>query len=512
MFLPFPPLHANAFLPKTRDIAPIWSGADPVAPEPSVARRSCMYRTMAFVAILATIVFLIDIALPLGVAAGIPYLLTILLAGNTENRKFILFTCAFCTLLTILGFFFSPSGGEIWKVILNRSFSILVIWTIGIIVLRNHPKRFTISPNTRRADSSGDASIWNEQDDDFVVAPDSASDFFQCIRSSRVLEGSTVDELELEYAESAPSEIAKALVESGVLTKHQAAMLFHGKTKGLVFGNFVVLDQVGRGGVGLVFRALNKRTREIVALKVLQAKSLESQAARKRFAREISATTRLSHENIVQAYDAGNEDDVYYLVMELVKGRDLRRLVISEGPLPLFKAADYVLQTAKGMAYAHKYGIVHRDLKPSNLIVSDEGIVKILDLGLARFTGGTGDTESVGHTTQVGAVGGSLEFMAPEQALDFKNADERADIYSLGCTLSYLLGGEISSGDSPLNEKLRILIGGRGFAPEKLEAPDCEVPEKLQDLYSRMIEPSPSDRVDSMDTVVDELTMVEFDD
>ena len=144
------------------------------------------------------------------------------------------------------------------------------------------------------------------------------------------------------------------------------------------------LDILGKGGMGVVFRARHRLMDRVVALKMLSMAAIKPDTVQ-RFFREVKAAARLSHPNIVTAYDAGEHAGTHYLVMEYVVGRDLAAIVKEKGPLPLRQAIDYVQQAARGLEFAHKHGVVHRDVKPSNLLLDQEGVVKILDMGLARL-------------------------------------------------------------------------------------------------------------------------------
>ena len=300
--------------------------------------------------------------------------------------------------------------------------------------------------------------------------------------------------------------LARALVGHKKLTAYQAKRLYHDQTRGLVLGDYIILEELGQGGMGMVFKARHKLMKRTVALKVLPASMTKSPERVKRFHREVVAAARLSHSNIVTAHDAGQDKGVHYLVMEYVEGADLHAVVRKRGRLPVATSVDYILQAARGLEYAHAQGVVHRDIKPSNLLLDQQGTVKVLDLGLARFEQATGEPEphsaGEGQLTESGAVMGTIDFMAPEQALDSRKADQRSDIYSLGCSLYYLLTGEsVYRGDTVMK---RLLAHREQPIPDLRQA-CASVFAELDRVFQRMVAKQPEDRYESMSQAIADL-------
>lgn len=291
------------------------------------------------------------------------------------------------------------------------------------------------------------------------------------------------------------------MVQAGKLTEFQARAVAEGRASSLVLGNYLLLDRLGEGGMGQVFKAWHRRMDRVVALKMLPAWATNSAEAVQRFQREVKAAARLSHPNVVTAYDADQAGDIHFLVMEYVEGEDLGALVRRKGPLPVNQAVNYVLQAAQGLEYAHTQGVVHRDIKPSNLLVDRQGRVKILDLGLARFQERAGPDEATVDPglTRSGQVMGTVDYMPPEQAADVRRADHRADIYSLGCTLFYLLAGRPVFPGESLVEKL---LAHKQQSPPSLRQYRADVPGDLDALFRRMLAKRPEDRPQSMAQVI----------
>jgi response regulator RpfG family c-di-GMP phosphodiesterase/serine/threonine protein kinase len=288
-----------------------------------------------------------------------------------------------------------------------------------------------------------------------------------------------------------PDQLLANLVEQGLLTDYQAARIDAGSTFGLVLGNYRVLDRLGAGGMGVVFRAEHVRMRRQVAIKVLPVRGEQDPRLLRRFLTEIRAIAQLQHPNIVAAFDAGELSDpdgdgpvLHFFVMEYVPGRDLEEHVRSEGPLPPAKACDLIHQVASALAEAHKHNLVHRDIKPSNVQVTPEGQAKLLDFGLARcFRSGM---------TEPGTLLGTLDYMAPEQVQDASSVDIRADLYALGGTLYYCLTGKPpfpSTGSIVQELAARIMQ-----EPPSVRAARPEVPAELDAIVGKMMARLSEDR------------------
>jgi eukaryotic-like serine/threonine-protein kinase len=303
--------------------------------------------------------------------------------------------------------------------------------------------------------------------------------------------------------------LIRELVRVHRLTTYQAQQVYQGKGKGLLLGNYLVLDKIGQGGMGVVLKAEHKRMRRIVALKLirLRTKGTKGQeATARRFHREVEAAAKLIHPNIVTAFDADEADGVSFLVMEFVDGVDLSTLVKLEGPLPVDMAIDCILQTARGLEYAHIKGVVHRDIKPRNLLLDRDGVVKILDMGLARVETSSGIEQT--DLTGTGQIMGTIDYMAPEQAVNPKLANQQADVYSLGITLWYLLTGRhLYEGDTVLE---RLVAHRERPIPSLVKACPDATPE-LEAVFHRMVAKRPQHRYPSMTELIAELDRCRLD-
>ena len=328
--------------------------------------------------------------------------------------------------------------------------------------------------------------------------------FAQALTTSGVMDQAELDtflaSLPADRRPRDGKQLAQELFRGKRLTRFQVQAIYQGKTRGLVIGNYVVLDKLGQGGMGQVYTARHTRMDRIVAIKVLPAAATKSPDAVKRFQREVKAAAKLTHPNIVTAHDADEHRGVHFLVMECVAGKDLARLVREQGPFPIRQAVDVIVQAARGLEYAHRQGVIHRDIKPQNMLLDMQGVVKILDMGLARLEEQIGSQDD--GLTHSGAVMGTLDYMAPEQAMDTKTADARADIYSLGCTLHYLLTGKAPYGGNSLAAKI---VAHRMHPIPSLCEQRSDVPETLDAIFQKMVAKNPTERPQTMTELLTDL-------
>ncbi|MFO0865816.1 MAG: protein kinase [Gemmataceae bacterium] len=303
------------------------------------------------------------------------------------------------------------------------------------------------------------------------------------------LEGLPTEALAALEADTTRESVLRVLRNQNLLTDYQLNRIKCGAMHGLVLGNYRLLDRLGVGGMGTVYRGEHILMRRKVAIKVLQNTLQDDPIVLERFFAEMRAVANMNHPNIVAALDAGfaaNEESaaVYFLVMELIAGHDLEDFVRAKRPT-LQKACELAYQVASALAEAHKNHLIHRDLKPSNILVTESGQAKLLDFGLARQFANN-------RLTEPGTILGTLDYMAPEQAVDSSAVDIRADIYGLGATLFFCLAGRPPfSTQGTLTQQVTQRQNGQVPSVRKMKP---EVPEELDAIVRRMMSIRPDDR------------------
>ena len=289
-----------------------------------------------------------------------------------------------------------------------------------------------------------------------VVPPD----LLPLIRKSGILSDRQFEEISGKVRSSEyPAEtraLAECLTAEGILTVFQVSRLLLSKTHGLVVGPYVILDRLGAGGRGRVFKAQHRLMGRLAALKIIAPHIASRASSIARFHREMRLIGRLDHPNVIRAFDADQVGDLLYIVMEYVAGRSLDHVIAGRGALPAAEVVDYMAQVALGLAHAHERGIVHRDVKPANLLLSEEGQIKVLDLGLSALM--EADSEA-SFATADGRIVGTVNYMSPEQATAM-SIDGRSDLFSLGCTMYQLLTGRLPFPGETIAECLVLRIKG----------------------------------------------------
>ncbi len=337
-----------------------------------------------------------------------------------------------------------------------------------------------------------------------MVAPATTNEFLDLVRKSGVLDEKRLDAhvQKLRAVGDVPSEpgkMAGLLVRDGLLTLFQAEQICQGKWRRFTIGKYKVLERLGSGGMGSVYLCEHKLMRRRVAVKVLPTAKAADESSLQRFYREARAAAALDHPNIVHAYDIDQDDKLHFLVMEYVDGASLQELVKRGGPLEPFRAAHYIRQAALGLDHAHKAGLVHRDVKPGNILVDRTGLVKVLDMGLARFFN---DEEDMLTRKFDENVLGTADYLAPEQAIDSHTADIRADIYGLGATFYFLLSGRPPFGEGTTAQKL---IWHQTRQPRPLGTVRNDIPAAIAAVIEKMMAKDPNARYQTPSEVGDAL-------
>lgn len=333
------------------------------------------------------------------------------------------------------------------------------------------------------------------------MAVETVADFAALLAQVHLLEPAQLKEIatDLRSRFPEPRALASELLRRDWLTPFQVNQLFKGHGGNLLLGSYVLLQRLGEGGMGEVFKARNWKLGKIVAIKVIRQERLNDSDLLRRFQREVRAAAQLNHPNVVHAHDCDEAGGKHFLVLEYVDGIDLARYVKKHGPLPEAQACDLIRQAALGLQHAFENGLVHRDVKPHNLLltlVGGEGaqkraVIKILDMGLARLSEGAEEEDKSSTMTREGAVMGTVDYMAPEQAMDAHTADTRSDLYSLGCTFYYLLTGQVLFPGGSAMEKL---LKHQNQQPTPLEQLRPDASAVVAAILNKLIAKSPEDR------------------
>ncbi|QGJ69140.1 Serine/threonine protein kinase [Planctomycetales bacterium 10988] len=325
--------------------------------------------------------------------------------------------------------------------------------------------------------------------------------FLERVRQSGLIRHQDLSKFAEKLSQSLPphhqsgEQLAEKLLNAGWLTPWQKEKLWEGKPGLYRLGKYHLLDHLGKGGMSQVYLAEHQMMQRQVAIKVLPYHRVNQTSYLERFLQESKAISNLSHPNLIQAFTVGNQDDLYYLVMEYLTGLDLEQLVKTEGPLPIQKALFCIRQAAEGLKYAHSQGLIHRDIKPSNLFLTKDGKVKILDLGLALLQQQKYSV-TIKHKEN---VIGTTDFMAPEQAVDSHAVDARADLYALGGTWYYLVTGQILFKGK--NTAQTILAHQQKMPSDPRQLRE-DLPEVQANCILKLLAKSPEDRIQSAEEFI----------
>ena len=294
--------------------------------------------------------------------------------------------------------------------------------------------------------------------------------------------------------------LAQKLVEMNVISAYQADQLLIGRTR-LNLGPYIITDWIGQGGMGQVFKAVHQMLGRESAVKVLPLHKTTPDAI-ENFRREIRAQAQLDHHNLVRAFDAGEDGNVHYLVVEYVPGTDLRRLVRSKGKLSVQQASNIIKQSAEGLAHAHECDLIHRDIKPGNILVTPDGVAKLSDLGLAYYLNDASDPRA-------GKIVGTADYLSPEQIRTPTHITSTSDIYSLGCTLYYAVTGKVPFPGGTPKSKARRHLEETPWHPRRFNE---EVSDDFVDLIGDMMEKDPKERIQTAQEVAERLAPWATDD
>ena len=335
-------------------------------------------------------------------------------------------------------------------------------------------------------------------------SPDVPADLLPVIQSSGVLGERQFAEIRSkvlhgDYPNDSVA-LAERLVKDGILSEYQARRFLKNKPHGLLVGRYVLVERIGSGSMGRVYKAHHKMMDRYVALKIIAPEIVMNDRVVSRFQREMRLVGRLDHPNVVRAFDADQINQILYIVMEYVQGTSLSHR-LRKGIIPALEMADYAAQAALGLGHAHSQGIVHRDVKPSNLLLTEARQIKVLDLGLGVLMEADDASQ---FATADGIAVGTVDYMSPEQARGLE-VDGRSDLYSLGCSMYHLMTGKLAfPGESPI-ERMGRRISGR---PVPILEAKPDLPPALAKVVEKLLANKPQDRFQTAQETAEALQAV----
>ncbi len=322
-------------------------------------------------------------------------------------------------------------------------------------------------------------------------------EFFSILVRSQLFDESAIaalrDDPELP---TEPGACSERMIQLGLMTRFQAKQLLQGKHRGFILGPYRLLDQIGKGGMGTVYLGEHATLKRRVAVKVLARELCSDTMAVERFLRECRTASSLSHQNIMRVHHAGTSAGAHYMVMEYVDGATLEQVVDRKGPFTIEEAAKIAVQAASGLHHAHEKGFVHRDIKPENLMLTKDGTIKVLDMGLTKSV--TRPEDNLTGILNSKMILGTIDYLSPEQAIQ-TDVDRRSDIYSLGATLFTLLTGHSPYEGVPAQQKLMQHQFGKVPILRDFRS---DVPAELSAVIEKMMAKKPDDRFQTAQEIV----------